>query len=299
MRYRHLGSLILGGEGLDGEALAELSDLHWDEDESILYAVSDQGWLIHLRPRFDGDVLSGLDRLAAYPLLSRKGNRLRGPQADSEGMAGRYSANGVRGDTRLYISFERHPRVVAYRPTGEHLESVPLPAPYASAKAYASANRGLEALADHPTVGLLTAPERPLVGTALRTNDPLQLTIAGIEAPQRRWTFRRYDTANSALIALAALPDGSLLTLERGYGWLYSPITIVLRQTEPLHPSTYSTGTRLDPMRTVAVLVSTEGWHLDNYEGLTHHQGMRFFMVSDDNASALQSTLLTYFEVVD
>jgi hypothetical protein len=36
---------------------------------------------------------------------------------------------------------------------------------------------------------------------------------------------------------------------------------------------------------------------VDNFEGLSRHQGAKFFMVSDDNFNALQKTLLVYFEL--
>ncbi|HCB12317.1 MAG TPA: hypothetical protein DEP36_01915, partial [Gammaproteobacteria bacterium] len=39
-------------------------------------------------------------------------------------------------------------------------------------------------------------------------------------------------------------------------------------------------------------------WLLDNFEGLTRYQDQRFFMISDDNCSAWQSTLLVYFELL-
>ena len=37
---------------------------------------------------------------------------------------------------------------------------------------------------------------------------------------------------------------------------------------------------------------------MDNYEGLTRHTGNRYFMISDDNESFMQQTLLVYFEVL-
>jgi len=46
------------------------------------------------------------------------------------------------------------------------------------------------------------------------------------------------------------------------------------------------------------VLDNTKGWLLDNFEGLTQHQGRYFFMVSDNNDNRLQRTLLTYFEIL-
>ncbi len=47
---------------------------------------------------------------------------------------------------------------------------------------------------------------------------------------------------------------------------------------------------------TLAVLDSSQGWSVDNFEGLARHRGLKFFMVSDNNFSALQKTLLVYFE---
>ena len=43
---------------------------------------------------------------------------------------------------------------------------------------------------------------------------------------------------------------------------------------------------------------SSKGWRLDNFEGLAHYRGRRYFMVSDDNRSPLQKTLLVYFEIL-
>ena len=48
----------------------------------------------------------------------------------------------------------------------------------------------------------------------------------------------------------------------------------------------------------MAVFDTSQGWLLDNFEGLARHREQRFFMVSDDNRSALQSTLLVYFELL-
>ena len=44
---------------------------------------------------------------------------------------------------------------------------------------------------------------------------------------------------------------------------------------------------------------SSVGWRIDNFEGLARHRGLRFFLVSDDNENALQTTILLYLEIVD
>ncbi|OQW92898.1 MAG: hypothetical protein BWK79_13870, partial [Beggiatoa sp. IS2] len=50
MQVRLHGMLEIFNETVDGILLSELSGLAWDEDEEILYAVSDKGNLFHLRP---------------------------------------------------------------------------------------------------------------------------------------------------------------------------------------------------------------------------------------------------------
>ena len=79
------------------------------------------------------------------------------------------------------------------------------------------------------------------------------------------------------------LPDGSLLTLERGLGLLGLPIVITIRRTAALPAEP---GTVLAP-RTIAVLSTSRGWRVDNFEGLARHRGMKFFAVSDDKRERL------------
>ena len=49
----------------------------------------------------------------------------------------------------------------------------------------------------------------------------------------------------------------------------------------------------------LARLDSSDGWHLDNFEGLTKVGKNRYLMISDDNGSFLQKTLLVLFEIVN
>jgi len=105
MGVQLLGALTLRQVEIDGQLVAELSALAWDEDEQILYAVSDGGRLFHLLPEFAGGVLSGVAGVAGYPLRDASGEPLRGARADSEGLALENAENGIRGDSRLVVSF--------------------------------------------------------------------------------------------------------------------------------------------------------------------------------------------------
>ena len=285
---RLLGSVALRPVSLEGLTLGGLSGLAWDQDESRLYALSDRGALFHLRPRLAGGRLEAVELLAAYRLRDHRGRALRGPAADAEALVLRGSDNGRAGDSVLGVSFERQPRILEFSAEGRHLADVALPPALRERRRYADPNQALEALTWRPETGFVTGPERPLAGAAQGEVDLLG-TAGG------HWRYRLLDAVpNASLVDLEALPDGRILTLERGHGLMYTPIVVALRET------------RLDPQRsgtllgveTLAVLDSSRGWSIDNFEGLAHHRDGRLFMVSDDNFNALQRTLLVYLELL-
>ena len=288
MGVRLRGSLRLLATKIDGYRIKELSALGWDEDESILYAVSDRGFLFHFKPVFSDGNLVDLTPLAGYPLTDAKGKRLRRKRGDSEALVLWNERNGRRGDTRLSIAFERDPKVIDFAPNGTFIHSHALPAQIDHYDDFADPNSGFEALAKHAELGLITAPEHPLP-TAAHSG---LIDVFGLNGG--RWYYALSGAKNSSLVAMEALPDGSLLTLERAYRYFFLAVTTTLRRTERL------TSDAAKPLRTqdLAVLRTLDGWHVDNFEGLTRHQDMRFFMVSDNNNRSLQQTLLVYFEVL-
>ena len=109
----------------------------------------------------------------------------------------------------------------------------------------------------------------------------------------RTWAYPLYATPNSSLVAMESLPDGSMVTLERGYGFFLVPLVISLRRAR-WTPA----GDALE-VQTLAVMDSSRGWSVDNFKGLARHRGMKFFIVSDDNNRAYQRTLLVYLEVLE
>lgn len=286
MGIRLLGSVELMPTTIAGLPLGGLSSLAWDRDESRLYALSDRGNLFSLRPMFDNGILVRVEALAAVALRDHHGRVLRGARADAEGLVLQRADNGKSGDSLLVVSFERHPRILRFRPDGRYVDKQELPAELRDASLYADPNRALEALTWLPGLGFLTAPERPLAGTG---NETVRL----FALDGRSWRYPLLATPNASLVDMEALPDGSLLTLERGHGLMFLPIVISLRRTRV---TADNAGQRL-PVSTIAILDSSQGWSVDNFEGLSRHQGAKFFMVSDDNFNALQKTLLVYFEL--
>ncbi len=289
MGIRVLDAKHLAFVRVDGFAMVELSGLAWDQDEQILYALSDHGHVFHVRLDFDEDTINQVEFLAAYALRDPQGAPLGGRSADAEGVALRNHRNGRPGDTELIVSFEGEPRVQSFSPTGIWQDTYPLPQALSDPDSYRSRNKALEGLTVHPRFGVLVAPEWPLHSAR---NQSLQVTALTGEM----WVFPRYEAPKSGLVAMEALEDGSLLTLERSFVSVFQPLIVALRRTQPLGVPVSQAPL---PMSDVAVFNSFKGFRPDNFEGLTHLEGKRFLMVSDDNQSALQQTILLYFELLD
>jgi len=282
MGVRLLGAVRLPSRSIDGIKLGGLSDLAWDEQTELLYAVGDGGQLFHLRPLFSEGMLSDVEIVAAFSLRDRRNRPLRSPWADAEGLS--VIHNGTSFD--LLISFEAKPRIERYSREGIWLGAESLPPVLTNIRYYANPNKALEAVAVHPRWGVVVGTEH----TPRKGRNKFTFIHS---LSEKYWSYPLYKAPNSALVAMEVLPDGSLLTLERAFVTLTQPLIISLRLTH-LSENTF----RPLQVYTVAAFDTSQGWLLDNFEGLTRYRDHRFFMISDDNHSILQSTLLVYFELL-
>ncbi len=281
------GAVELKPVDLDGVGLAGLSALAWDADEGLLYALSDRGRIFHLRPRIEDGMLEAVDGLRGFHLRNANGRYIPRYLADSEGMVALHADNGVRGDTRLIISFEQTPRLMVFRPDGGWAAGYALPTSLKLVDNYSHPNRALEAVAYIPGMGPITGPERPFWNEAGE----------GVRLYDLQGNYRRYPLSpdiDASLVAMEYVAGQGLLILERSFVSPFHPLRIRLRHTQlPDHAD----GSIL-AVEEVALLDSHRGWNIDNFEGLTHHGNGRWFMVSDDNERGLQKTLLVYFELL-
>lgn len=284
------GALKLAAARIDDLVLGGLSALAYDADERVLYALSDGGTVFSMRPEHDAQgFLADVEVLRAFALKDANGAPLRGRHADSEALALRGADNGITGDTQLLVAFERVPRVLRFTADGALLGAIALPAKLRDVGNYKTANRGLESLAWHPRHGPLTAPEQPLRG-APDASVELHALASG-----RHWRYPLAAEPNAGLADVVVLGDGSLLTLERGFGLFFVPFVSSLRRVRELPAADGATLA----VETVARLNTGQGWSLDNFEGLALLGPDRVVMVSDDNRRALQSTLLAEFRLLD
>lgn len=277
MGIRLLGALEMERTRIDDIPLAELSGLAYDPDDDILYAVSDEGGLFALRARFENRVLTGLDALSATRLRDGGGLPLDGASSDAEGLEWLPTERG------LLISFERNHRIIEYRTDGRPVGRRAPPSGYSATNGvFRAPNLGLEALTLHQGQ-VLTGSESPR-----RRDDDDSYMISRADGTLFR--LPRRDPEAGGLTALQALRDGRILAVERNFRSLWTPVVIRLYLFGP-EPSS--------PVRLIAELDNGKGWNIDNFEGLAVLPDGRLLMVSDDNGSGLQRTILLCFELIE
>nr|WP_299245326.1 esterase-like activity of phytase family protein [uncultured Halomonas sp.] len=272
------GTLRLPGKWQDDTPVGGLSGLAWDEDESLLYMISDRGWLHRVRLRFASGELVGLIPLKTYVLRDRQGRALNEAAADAESMIVQRGNNGVRGDTRLLIGFERDHRIQRFYPNGKSVGKPLKPKGLRGA----AANAGAEAMGRHPQEGIIVGLENISNGADKSSTRLFSLSS------EAEWIYPLLDEPGNALTALETY-GGDLLALERAFA-PPAPLVISLRRVQ-------LGGNAQIEVDTLAQLSSGDGWRLDNFEGLTHLGGNRYLMVSDDNFRMVQETLLSCFEL--
>lgn len=242
-----------------------LSDLDIRPDGSLI-SVGDEGDLLKARVVLDaGGRLAGVTDARLTALTGLDGKPLQGKDnRDSEGLA-------LMPDGDLLVSFERHDRIWLYPKDGGAPRAVPSPAvtfPF---------NEGMEALAPDPDRG----PDAYLTGgeTTGRTWS-CRLSGPCVEGPKVGLGV------GFGLVAARRLPQGRTAWLLRAF----NPITqsvIQLRITDP-------DGGVIDQMELRRPLT------VDNFEGLAAAPGqdgaVRFYLISDDNFSSRQRTLLVAFD---
>lgn len=288
MRVNIVNSFLIKEKTKDSLPVIELSDLAWDEDEQLLYAISDEGLLYHLKLDFKNKQLQTVTVIAAMKLKDKKKQPIKGKYSDAEGLAIRHSNNGKRGDSELVISFENKPRIELYSTKGHFIKKVKTIKKLSKRKYFRSNNKALESVALHPTYGVLTASEKPL--KAIHLNKQTIYSTKGKE-----WHFAASKIKNSSITAIEVISKDKILILERAYNGLFSPIVISLRQLN----INQCNNVNLCKTEEIAIFDSSDGWILDNFEGLTRFRDNQYLMVSDNNKNPFQKTLLVLFEVLD
>ncbi len=266
-----LDSRVLTFEGIDGLDFTGISDLAFD-GKSSLYALSDQGHVFELYFVLANKRIETLSLRNAFRLKDKKAQVLSKSKRDAEGMDFL--------DGHLVISFERKPKVSMFDLNGVKLKNFEIPSVLRDINNYQGKNSALESVVMHPEFGMITAPQRPL-----KHGDENKHTLF---SHKKRCSFK----ADADITAIETMSDGSLLVLEREFRLFGLGRTIWLKKV----PIVECEGT-LCPVEILARLNSSDGWTLDNFEGLTRVGKKSYLMISDDNGSFLQKCILVLFEV--
>jgi hypothetical protein len=267
---------------------SSLSGLDFAQD-GTLYAVSDKGRWFSARLVMEDGRLVGLEDAMMAPILNSAGEPLSGKAwGDAEGL--RFvERNGV--PTALVV-FERANGVRAFAgPDFALADSVDVPVP--AAVTGMTGRDGVEAIAIAPDDGPLGGA-MVLAAEVLRDGDgDIRAWIVG--GPRAgAFSIRRTDLYN--VTDAVFLPDGDLLILERRVGLPFG-ISARIRRIA---------AEDLVPGRTVDGEILFEaplGYEIDNMEGMALSKGpdgeTLITLVSDNNESPLQRTLLLTFALIE
>jgi hypothetical protein len=262
-----------------------LSGWRLDPKGERFIALSDKGGWFTGRIVYSGREMTGLADVEAAPML--------GPDGRPITARGWFDSESIALDGSLvYVGLERVNQVLRFDFskgfTRSRGEVVPLPP---AAKKLPN-NKGLEAL-------VMVPKGQPLAGTliaiserGLDANGNLIAFLIGGPSPGQ-FSVRRTENFD---VSDAVLLSGDLLILERKFSWL-AGVGIRIRRI-PL--KSVAPGALVDGP---SIFDADFGQEIDNMEGIDAHvtgEGDTVLtMVSDDNFSMLQRTLLLQFKLVE
>ncbi|MDH3700088.1 MAG: esterase-like activity of phytase family protein [Alphaproteobacteria bacterium] len=261
-----------------------LSGLHVSADGKRLIAVSDRGHWITARLRYRNGVLTDLDHLKIGSLRRPNGKRVRGRRIDAESLA-------VARDGNLLVAFERRHRIVRYSGSRD--------TPFSGRPRRAGAppdarsqtrNKGIEALTTLCDGRLFALSE----GLRVRQNSLRGWIGSGTQWRDLEYIYRSGGSADFRPSGATTLANCDVLLIEHIFTL---PGGVRARLTR-LPARRLKAGSRIRG----EIIATLEGsLTVDNMEGIAARQGPAgqtlVYLISDDNFSVFQRTLLMMFEL--
>lgn len=259
-----------------------LSGLEVTADGKKLVAMSDNGRWVSLTLLYDkhGNLTGAADGVMK-PIKRAEGFAKSGNWRDAESIA-RDGAGGY------FVAFERLHRIWHYRtPPKDPFDAVPIPLPGPTDIEEQPNNGGIE--------GLVRLCDRRLFAISEQAAADEDAVKAWV-FDGKRWKNLRYATTeNFQPTGAATLPNCNVAVLERSFAVSQGVRSrVVVIPAKDIRPDATIRGeevARLVPPVTV-----------DNMEGITARKGDNgeplIYLVSDDNFSPLQRTILLMFELL-
>jgi hypothetical protein len=281
-QFEYIGGMELRGAHAN---FGGISAIRVAADGERFLSVTDTGDWITGRISYRDKKPSGINEVMISPTLGPDGKRNKDNGLwDSESIA--------RDGDQVFIGVERDHSVLAYdfakggiRAIGKH---VPLP----SYVRNWPDNRGIEALGIMPAVSQYAGR---LIGLSERSGgreDATEGFVMNRDGSESfRFSLHRSDGFD--VTDLDFLPSGDLIVLER----FFSPIRGVAMRLRRFKSMTIQPEAILDGE---TLLIADSRFHVDNMEGLSIHRNGEgdtvFTIISDDNFSVAQRTLLLQFK---
>jgi hypothetical protein len=255
-------------------------------DGERFIAVTDKGWWLRGRLLYEGTRPVGVAEAEMAPILGADGKPLaaRG-WFDTESIA-------VDGGT-LYVGVERVNQIVRFNYARDGLLARGTPIAVPPGVKSLPFNKGLEALVFVPRT-------LPLGGTLIaiseRGLDAAKNSLAFLIGGPTPGNFSIKRTDDYDISDAAMLPGGDLVLLERKFGWT-SGLAVRLRRIAlgAIKPGAVADGSTM--------FEADLGYEIDNMEGLSIHRTAGgetvLTLISDDNFSAIQRTLLLQFALAE
>jgi hypothetical protein len=248
-------------------------------DGARLIAVSDHGLRLEAKILYSPDGrLAGLAEADLGSLAGEDGRSLRSAaERDAEALA-------VGPSGEIIVAFERDHRLLRYRPGVLVPERIPAPEELANAPA----NGGIEGLTFLEDGRLFAIAEELIRGER----------AVGWVSNADGWSPLTYALSDGFVVTdLATLPGGDVLVLERRYALRIGVAVRVRRIAKgAIAPGAELAGELLAELRPPL--------SLDNMEGISARRDPAsgktlIYLISDDNFSVAQRTLLMMFELMD
>lgn len=204
-------------------------------------------------------------------ILTSKGSTLDPKDRDAEGIA-------IGPDGTIYVSFESNSRIMSHADIFSAAEFVPKHPDFRRLQN----NSGLEALAIDASGRLHTIPER-----SGKLDRPFP--VYRFDGSEWNVIFQIPRSRSYLVVGADFGPDGYFYVLERGFSWL-TGFSMRVRRFDLSNPNDGET------------IVEKSGG-LENAEGISvwrhSDSSIRMVLISDDNFNAMQSTVVTEYQIVD
>lgn len=278
------GALVLTSTSRD---FGGLSAIRLDPAGEQFIAISDKANWVTGRILYRERVPVGLADVKLAPMLNNDGRTLVSARRwyDSESLAFDGSV--------AYVGFERVHQIVRFDFGNGGVASRGSPIAVPAAFRTLPVNRGIEALVIAPKNSAVAGALIAFTERALDADGNHLGFILGGPTPGQ-FTLKRsrdYDVSDAAL-----LPNGDLVVLERKFS-VFTGVSARIRRVAlaQLVPGSLVDGPIL--------FEADMGYEIDNFEGIDVHRDsggdIVLTLVSDDNFSFLQRTLLMQFTLVD